>query len=80
MAGEASGYYAERFVAGEGLSYGAVVGPDGVEQEMVTRAWRSRPGLLGPPSGHETIEAPELVERCRRVVTIEGYPAPCRSM
>jgi hypothetical protein len=67
---------AERFVAGTQLSYGAIVGPRGVEQEILTRGWHRQITSRGPLVEHETVDDAELVNICRKVACVEGYRGP----
>lgn len=68
--------YAERFVPGQALSYGAIVGRQRVEQELLTRAWHRRPPALGPWSEHETLEEPVTAAACRRVALAARCAGP----
>jgi D-alanine-D-alanine ligase len=74
----AGDWYAEHLVAGAELSYGAMIGPHGVEQELLTRAWRRRGRALGPMSEHETVDDGAISEVCRRVVLATGCRGPAQ--
>lgn len=69
-------HFAERFIRGESLSYAAMVGPTGVEQEILTRAWHHQTSSRGPMSEHETIDDAGTIAVCRRVATATGCRGP----
>lgn len=74
--GAAHDFFFQRFVAGQILSYGAMVADEGIVQEMTYQGIDSSSNPTGAPLGYEVIDDPAFAEIGRSVCRSVGTRGP----